>query len=341
MNQWNKRLRRQIRRADRKLATAASGVETPENGHDPAGAVALAALDDVGMVAGIQRGGVISVFVRGQVYQAKAADELADVGASLTVGDRVRVVAERAERCRVVEVAPRTSKLARVREDRTRRSEFGRVEAVLAANVDVAVIVAAAAQPAFHPRLIDRFLVICQYGNIRPILCLNKCDLVDELPDLPAYEQLGLPIVLASAANGSGIERLRDLLQGNLAVFTGHSGVGKSSLINAVLGDARQKVGSTSAADGRGRHTTTSSTLLALDADTFVIDTPGIRSLALWKIDARTLRLYFPEIERYGAACHFGDCSHLHEPRCAVKAAAETGAIPPQRLASYARMMSG
>jgi ribosome biogenesis GTPase len=170
---------------------------------------------------------------------------------------------------------------------------------------------------------------------------LNKCDLVDESPDLTAYEQLRLPIVLASAASGLGVDRLRDLLQGNLAVFTGHSGVGKSSLINAALGETRQRVGATSVVQGRGRHTTTSSTLLALDEDTLVIDTPGIRSLAFWKIDARTLRLYFPEIERYGAGCHFSDCTHLHEPWCAVKAAAETGEVPPQRYASYARMMSG
>src|SRR5439155_7250067 len=104
-------------------------------------------------------------------------------------------------------------------------------------------------------------------------------------------EHLGLPIVLASAETGMGVERLRDLLKGNLAVFTGHSGVGKSSLINAVLGEARQKVGAIRSADGRGRHTTTSSTLIALDAASFVIDTPGIRSLALWKIDGWTLRL--------------------------------------------------
>ena len=116
---------------------------------------------------------------RDRLYTARATTELAGAEASLTVGDRVYLVADSVDRCRIVGVAPRTSKLARVREDRTRRSEFGRVEGVLAANVDVAVIVAAAAQPTFHPRLVDRFLVICQYGGIRPILCLNKCDLVD------------------------------------------------------------------------------------------------------------------------------------------------------------------
>src|SRR5205814_4177231 len=137
------------------------------------------------------------------------------------------------ERGTVVDVEPRRSRLARIREDRSRRSAFSREEAVLAANVDVAVIVAAVAQPPFHPKLVDRFLVICQYGGIWPILCLNKCDLVVTPPDLTVYEHLGLPIVHASAATGAGVDRLRDLLQDNLTVFTGHSGVGKSSLINA------------------------------------------------------------------------------------------------------------
>src|SRR5205823_4879217 len=105
---------------------------------------------------------------------------------------------------------------------------------------------------------------------------------------------------------------------------------------------ARQKVGAIRMHDGRGRHTTTSSTLLKLDEDgSFVIDTPGIRSLALWKVDARTLRLYFPEIERVGAGCRFANCTHLHEPDCAVRAAAEEGEIPRHRYASYVRMMSG
>jgi ribosome biogenesis GTPase len=301
---------------------------------------AATSLDQPGLVAGIQRGGVISVYVGDRIVTARA-DLGWDDDQALTVGDRVTVSADSPDRCRIIGVEPRTSKLARVREDRTRHSEFGRVEAVLAANVGVAVIVAAAAQPAFHPRLVDRFLVICQYGGIRPLLCLNKCDLVEAPPDLAVYEQLGLPIVLASAETGAGVDRLRDLLQGNLAVFTGHSGVGKSSLVNAVLREDRQKVGAISSVGGRGRHTTTSSTLLALDESTFVIDTPGIRSLAIWKIDARTLPLYFPEIERLGAGCHFADCSHLHEPRCAVKVAVEVSEIPRQRYESYVRMLSG
>src|SRR5262249_15633963 len=108
---------------------------------------------------------------------------------------------------------------------------------VLAANVDVAVIVAAVADPPFHPKLVDRFLVICQYGGIRPILCLNKCDLVETPPDLTIYERLGLPIVYASAATGAGLDDLHYLLRGTIAVFTGHSGVGKSSLVNGLLGE--------------------------------------------------------------------------------------------------------
>jgi ribosome biogenesis GTPase len=292
-------------------------------------------------VAGIQRGGQISVFVDHHITIARVGAGLDGGVDRLAVGDRVQLSLDGAGRLTIVDVEPRTTRLARIREDRTRRSAFGRVEAVLAANVDIVVIVAAVAQPAFHPGLVDRFLVISQYGGIRPVLCLNKRDLVAAPPDVTVYEQLGLPIVQTSAATGTGIEQLRHLLRGKLAVFAGHSGVGKSSLVNALLGDARLKVGAIRAADGRGRHTTTSSTLLELDEDTFVIDTPGIRSLALWKIDARTLRLYFPEIERTGAHCRFADCSHLHEPACAVQTAVADGEIPGQRYESYARMMTG
>jgi ribosome biogenesis GTPase len=293
-----------------------------------------------GLVAGVQRGGALTVLAEGRTYGASLARDLVRQGYALTVGDRVQAVLDTPGRVTIVGVEPRRSKLARVREDRTRRSAFSREEAVLAANVDVAVIVAAVADPPFHPKLVDRFLVICQYGGIRPILCLNKCDLVEAPPDLAIYEQLGLPIVYASAATGAGLDDLRRLLHGNVAVFTGHSGVGKSSLVNALLGEVHQAVGSVSASYRRGRHTTTSSRLLRLD-DSFLVDTPGVRSLGIWKIDPRTLGAYFPDFDPFSPACRFSTCSHVHEPACGVKEAVETGELPRQRYESYLRMMDG
>jgi ribosome biogenesis GTPase len=294
-----------------------------------------------GLVAGVQRGGALTVLAEGRTYGASLTRELVRQGYALTVGDRVRAVLDTPGRVTIVGVEPRRTRLARVREDRTRRSEFSREEAVLAANVDVAVIVAAVADPPFHPKLVDRFLVICQYGGIWPILCLNKCDLVDAPPDLSIYEQLGLPIVYASAATGAGLDDLRRLLHGNVAVFTGHSGVGKSSLVNALLGEEHQAVGAVSTSYRRGRHTTTSSSLLRLDDDSFLVDTPGVRSLGIWKIDPRTLGAYFPDFDAFSPTCRFSSCSHTHEPACGVKEAVEAGEIPRQRYESYLRMMEG
>lgn len=295
-----------------------------------------------GLVTGVQRGGVLSVLADGRTYHASLERELARQGYTLAVGDRVRAVLDTPGRVTIVEVEPRRSRLARIREDRTRRSAFAREEAVLAANVDVAVIVAAVADPPFHPRLVDRFLVICQYGGIWPVLCLNKCDLADSPPDLTIYERLGLPIVYASTVTGAGLDELRDLLRGKVAVFTGHSGVGKSSLVNALLGEERQAIGTVSDHYRRGRHTTTSSSLLPLGDDaSYLVDTPGVRSLGVWKIEPQTLAGYFPDFDALVSGCHFSTCTHTHEPDCGVKEAVETGEIAQQRYESYLRLMDG
>jgi len=347
-----KRARVERRRAEktlkRRLDVAAPGLDDAAHGGDVGGRPADAGTDDApvevgwrGVVAGVQRGGVLSVVADGRAYGASLSRELARQGYALAVGDRVRAVLDTPGRVVVVDVEPRRTRLARVREDRTRRSAFSREEAVLAANVDVAVIVAAVSDPPFHPKLVDRFLVICQYGGIRPVLCLNKCDLTDARPDLSIYAQLGLPIVFASAATGAGLDELRRLLQGTVAVFTGHSGVGKSSLVNALLGEDRQAIGTVGAHYRRGRHTTTSSSLLRLDDSSYLVDTPGVRSLGVWQLDPRTLAAYFPDFDPYSPGCRFSTCTHVHEPACGVKEAVETGELPRQRYESYLRLMEG
>lgn len=295
---------------------------------------------EIGLVAGIQRGGAIGVLVGAELRAARAGREIAYRRHALAVGDRVQLVTGQHGDTLVVDVEPRRSRLARVREDRSRRSAHAREEAVLAANVDVAVIVAAVAEPPFHPKLVDRFLVICQYGGIRPILCLNKCDLTAEPPDVSLYRQLGVPVVYVSATTGAGLDELRSLLAGTVAVFTGHSGVGKSSLANALLGEARQVVGAVRWADGRGRHTTTSSSLIRLDEGSYLVDTPGVRSLGIWEIDRRTLSAYFPDFDSFSASCRFSTCTHVHEPGCGVKSAAESGELSRQRYESYLRLMT-
>ena len=256
----------------------------------------------------------------------------------LVVGDRVTFDIDEGTG-RIRHALPRTSILARLREDRSRRSADGGEGQVLAANVDVAVIVASAAAPPFHPRFVDRYLVMCQYGGVAPVICLNKCDLVKEPPSLANYERMGVPVVFTSAAENVGIDQLRALLRGKLAVLTGQSGVGKSSLINRLLGQDELRVGTVSDYSSRGRHTTTMATLRPLPDGGFLIDTPGIRSLGLWNIERRDLRLYFPEFEDFADQCKFRDCAHMGEPSCAVRAASERGDLPPERYDSYLRLM--
>jgi len=258
---------------------------------------------------------------------------------SLAVGDRVRYGELDSGVYRVEEVVERKSVLSRP------DPHNPRLERVLAANVDVAVIVASLKEPALRPALIDRFLIVIQRGGAEALVALNKIDLAspeersEALETLKAYRELGLELVPVSAATGEGIPELRRALAGKTAVVVGHSGVGKSSLLNALSGERHADVGAVASASGRGRHTTTQSRLYHLEGEIDLIDTPGIRELGLFELDARTLGDYFPEFADHAAACRFNDCSHSHEPGCAVRPAAEAGEIPMARYAAYLRIL--
>lgn len=255
---------------------------------------------------------------------------------TLAVGDRV-VVAEEGGLWKMTEILPRRSVLARP--DPLHRH----MQRLIAANIDVVVAVVSVKAPPLRPRLIDRFLIAIQRGEAQPVICVNKIDLLDaaqrdvDMARLATYRDLGVPVIACSTKTGEGLDLLRDELRGKTAALVGHSGVGKSSILNAL--DTRLQLRTREVhKGGTGRHTTTASTLFDLGDDTYVIDTPGIREFGLWDLDRQSLRDYFPEFEEAAQGCRFNDCSHVHEPQCEVKARVESGEINRARYDTYLRL---
>jgi ribosome biogenesis GTPase len=253
----------------------------------------------------------------------------------VTTGDRVWFRPAVNDEGMIERVAPRHGLLTRASRGR---------EHVLVANVDQVVIVMALAEPDLKPHLIDRYLVSAEQGGIAPLICLNKADLVDQAvvqPLVGLYSQLGIPTLLTSVATGQGIDRLRERLRHRETVFAGQSGVGKSSLLNAIQPGLGLYVREVSDSTQKGRHTTTTAQLLKLDFGGWVVDTPGIRQMQLWDIRPEEVEGFFPEFRPYVPLCAYPDCSHTHEDRCAIKAAVGRRHISEHRYTSYLGMFTG
>jgi len=255
---------------------------------------------------------------------------------ALAVGDRV-VTNVIDGSCRLAAVLPRRTVLSRP------DPLNPRVQRLIAANIDVVIHVVSVKAPPLKPRLIDRFLIAIQRGGAQAGICVNKIDLLDEderareLATLAPYRALGVPVIACSVKRGEGIAELRALVEGKTCALVGHSGVGKSSILNAL--DERLEITTGELHKrGTGRHTTTASTLHDLGDDTYLIDTPGIREFGLWNLTTETLRDYFPEFAEPGEYCRFNDCTHLHEPGCAVKERAAEGELSRARYEAYVRL---
>ncbi|HXT59869.1 MAG TPA: ribosome small subunit-dependent GTPase A [Pirellulales bacterium] len=215
---------------------------------------------------------------------------------------------------------------------------------VLVANVDQLLIVSSAAEPYLKPNLIDRFLVSAEQGGLRPCICINKVDLVDPAslqPLVGTYSQMGYRVLLLSASTGFGIDRLRKVLIGRQSVVSGQSGVGKSSLLNAVQPGLGLAVAEVSAESQKGRHTTTTARLLPLAGGGHVVDTPGIRQFQLWDIAHEEVAGLYRDLRPFGNRCDFPDCTHTHEAGCAVKHAVADGWLDARRYESYCQLFAG
>ena len=258
---------------------------------------------------------------------------------AMAVGDRVVIEPADPSLWRVCEVLPRRTLLSRPDPLHSHKQRL------IAANIDMVVHVVSVKSPPLRPRLIDRYLVAIMRGGAKAAICVNKIDLLDQaerdstMRMLDPYRPLDVVIVPCSARSGEGLEALRQVIAGKTSAFVGHSGVGKSSILNA-LDQRLQVVTGELHKGGSGRHTTTASTLHDLGDDTYVIDTPGIREFGLWDLKPEELREYFPDFAEAAERCRFNDCAHLHEPGCEVKARVAHGEINPARYETYVRLAS-
>ncbi len=280
----------------------------------------------------LHQGEAVDAVLRGRLKQQVRT------GDAVVVGDRVSVERQPDGAYTIETVEARRSQLVRTAPGRS-----GRPRAI-AANVDQLVAVFAAVHPAPHFRMLDRFLVLAESNALKAVVVANKMDRASasQRAAFDAYEEIGYPVVHTSAVTGEGVEALRERLCGRVSALAGPSGAGKSSLLNAIQPGLGLRTGHVSEAQGKGRHTTVSARLIPLACGGHVADTPGLRELGLWGVDAKDLDFYFPEMRGPARRCRFGrSCSHTHEPGCGVLTALSEGLVKRERYESYAAMLQG
>jgi len=275
--------------------------------------------------------GFVVCQLRGKLKQGRAKGDIAALGDQVWItvlDDQTGVIEEVEER-----------KQAIVRLDPRPQGEY---QQVLLANPDQAVFVFACAHPQPKLRMLDRYLVIAEKQNIPPIIVANKIDLVDDAQEIfGLYESIGYRVIYTSTKSGAGVGELHDMLRNKLSAFAGPSGVGKSSLLNAIQPGLGLAVNDVSKAMNKGKHTTVTREMFPLHDGGYVADTPGWKSLALWDTEPEEMDAYFPELRDLVAHCQFSDCTHTHEPNCAVLAAVKEGRVHRERYESFLRLRTG
>ncbi len=275
--------------------------------------------------------GIIVCQLRGKLKRGRAMGDIAALGdhVSITISDDGSGALENVEE----------RKQALVRLDPRPQGEY---QQVLLANADQVVFVFACANPNPKLRMLDRFLVIAEKQKIPIIIIANKIDLVENAKEMfGIYESIGYRVIYTSAKSEVGLEEMRDVLKNKISALAGPSGVGKSSLLNALQPGLGLAVNEISKVMNKGRHTTVTRQMFPLEGGGYVADTPGWKSLALWDTEAEEMDAYFPELRDLVPYCQFSDCTHIHEPGCAVLAALKENKIHPERYESYLRLRAG
>ena len=274
-------------------------------------------------------GGVTLASLRGRVKHG------ADL--KLAVGDRVTLSGDGTdgEALTITGILPRTSQLSR------RTPGGARGERIVATNLDQVVVVFAMARPEPNEAMLDRFLVIAEANDLAARVVINKIDLANAATArarFDAYAAIGYPVHYTSKVTGEGLDGLHEALQGRTSALSGPSGVGKSSLMNAMYPGLDLRVGAISESVNKGRHTTVGALMHPLPDEGYVVDTPGLREIGLWGLASASLDQCFPEFRPAAGNCRFADCRHVSEPGCAVRERVTTGGISPARYESYVKL---